>query len=69
MNKRKICIVVTARPSYSRVRNALLAIKNHKNLELQLVVSASALLSKYGNAQLHIKLEQMFLDKKFTSAC
>jgi UDP-hydrolysing UDP-N-acetyl-D-glucosamine 2-epimerase len=50
MNKRKICVVVTARPSYSRVRNVLTEIKNHKNLELQLVVSASALLSKYGNA-------------------
>ena len=50
MKKRKICVVVTARPSYSRVRKALEKIKDHKNLELQLVVSASALLSKYGNA-------------------
>ena len=50
MNKRKICVVVTARPSYSRVKTALAAIKNHPKLELQLVVAGSALLGRYGNA-------------------
>jgi len=48
--KRKICVVVTARPSYSRVKTALQAIKNHPELELQLVVAASALLDRYGTA-------------------
>ncbi len=50
MNIRKICVVVTARPSYSRVKAALIAIQNHKNLELQLVIAGSALLGRYGNA-------------------
>lgn len=48
--KRKICVVVTARPSYSRIRTALTAIQQHPDLELQLVVAASALLERYGNA-------------------
>lgn len=48
--KRKICVVVTARPSYSRIRSALRAIQNHPDLELQLVVAASALLGRYGSA-------------------
>ena len=48
--KRKICVVVTARPSYSRIRTALQAIAAHSDLELQLVVAASALLDRYGNA-------------------
>ena len=48
--KRKICVVVTARPSYSRIRTALKAIMAHADLELQLVVAASALLDRYGNA-------------------
>ena len=48
--KRKICVVVTARPSYSRIRTALTAIQAHPDLELQLVVAASALLDRYGNA-------------------
>ena len=48
--KRKICAVITARPSYSRVKTALQAIKEHPALELQLVVAGSALLDRYGNA-------------------
>lgn len=50
MAKRKICVVVTARPSYSRMKTALQAIDEHPGLELQLVVAASALLSRYGMA-------------------
>ncbi|MBV6391434.1 MAG: UDP-N,N'-diacetylbacillosamine 2-epimerase (hydrolyzing) [Anaerolineales bacterium] len=48
--KRKICVVVTARPSYSRIRTALHAIEADPNLELQLVAAASTLLDQYGNA-------------------
>ena len=50
MPKRKICVVVTARPSYSRIKTALTAIKEHPELELQLVIAGSALLDRYGNA-------------------
>lgn len=50
MKKRKICVVVTARPSYSRIRTALAAIRAHRDLELHLVVAASALLDRYGGA-------------------
>ncbi len=50
MSKRKICVVITARPSYSRVKTALQAIKDHPALELQLVIAASALLDRYGSA-------------------
>jgi GDP/UDP-N,N'-diacetylbacillosamine 2-epimerase (hydrolysing) len=48
--KKRICVVVTARPSYSRIRTALKAIDEHPELELQLVVAASALLDRYGSA-------------------
>jgi UDP-hydrolysing UDP-N-acetyl-D-glucosamine 2-epimerase len=47
---RKVCVVVTARPSYSRIKTALQAIQAHPDLELQLVVAASALLGRYGTA-------------------
>lgn len=52
--KRKICVVITARPSYSRIRTALRAIQNHSDLELQLVVAASALLDRYGKVVRYI---------------
>ena len=49
--RRKICVLVTARPSYSRIKTVLKAIKEAPELELQLVVGASALLDRYGTAQ------------------
>jgi UDP-hydrolysing UDP-N-acetyl-D-glucosamine 2-epimerase len=45
---RKVCVVVTARPSYSRIKTALDAIDAHPDLELQLLIAASALLERYG---------------------
>lgn len=42
--------MITARPSYARIKTALLAIRDHPDLELQLVVGASALLDRYGSA-------------------
>ena len=47
---RKICVVITARASYARIRSVLKAVRSHPDLELQLVVAASALLDRYGNA-------------------
>jgi UDP-hydrolysing UDP-N-acetyl-D-glucosamine 2-epimerase len=48
--KRRVCVVITARPSYARIKTALRAIRDHPGLELQLVVAASALLERYGSA-------------------
>ena len=48
--RRKVCVVITARPSYSRIKTALSAIKENPELELQLVIAASALLDRYGTA-------------------
>ena len=47
---RKVCVVITARPSYSRIKTALKAINENPELELQLVIAASALLDRYGTA-------------------
>ncbi|HSC52901.1 MAG TPA: UDP-N-acetylglucosamine 2-epimerase [Phnomibacter sp.] len=55
MSKRKICVVITARPSYSRIKSALTAIAEHPDLELQLVVAGSALLNRYGSAVEYIE--------------
>ena len=46
--KRRICVVITARPSYARIKSALEAIRAHPDLELQLVIGASALLDRFG---------------------
>lgn len=46
---------MTARPSYSRIKTAIKAIHKHPDLELQLVVAASALLDRYGTAVKYIE--------------
>ena len=61
---RKICAVITARPSYSRIKSALLAIKNHPKLELQLVIAGSALLDRYGNAVDYIEQDGFTINEK-----
>jgi UDP-N-acetylglucosamine 2-epimerase len=61
---RKVCVAVTARPSYSRIRSALTAIRDHPDLELQLVVAASALLDRYGNAIKVIENEGFKVDRR-----
>ena len=61
---RKICVVVTARPSYSRIRSVLEAIRERAELELQLVVAASALLDRYGNTWKVIEEEGFHIDRR-----
>ena len=55
MSRRKVCVVITARPSYSRIRTALRAMSKHRDIELQIVVAASALLERYGSAIRYIQ--------------
>ena len=59
---RKVCVVITARPSYSRIRTALRAIQQHGQLELQLVVAGSALLDRYGSVIEQIEADGFAID-------
>ena len=49
MTARKICVVVASRANYGRVKYLLLAIDRHPDLDLQLIVGASALLDRFGD--------------------
>jgi len=46
---RKICVVVGSRANYSSIKSAMRAVQTHPDLELQVVVGASALLDRYGS--------------------
>jgi UDP-hydrolysing UDP-N-acetyl-D-glucosamine 2-epimerase len=46
---RKVCVVVGSRANYSSIKSAMRAVERHPDLELQLVVGASALLDRYGS--------------------
>lgn len=64
MSQRNICVVITARPSYSRIKTALQAIVTHPKLNLQLVVAGSALLDRYGSAVDYIIKDGFKIDAK-----
>lgn len=63
-NKRKICVVVFSRANYGRIKFVLKAIQEHPNLELQLIVGASALLWRYGNVSEIIEADGFTVNRK-----
>ena len=52
---RKVCVVIASRANYGSIKTAMDAIKDHEDLELQLIVGASALLSRFGEAVRYIE--------------
>lgn len=48
MSSRRICVAITARPSYSRIRTTLRTLAQWPDVELKILCSASALLDRYG---------------------
>ena len=50
MSQRKVCVVVNSRANYGRIKSFLRAAMDHPDLELQLIVGASALLYRFGSA-------------------
>ncbi len=48
--RRKVCVVVASRANLARVTSVLEAVRDHPDLELQVVAAASALLERFGGA-------------------
>lgn len=61
---RKVCVVVASRANYGRVKPVLRAIKQHDQLQLQLIVGASMLLDRYGKAVEVVEADGFKPDKK-----
>jgi GDP/UDP-N,N'-diacetylbacillosamine 2-epimerase (hydrolysing) len=49
-DRRKVCVVVASRANYARIKTGLEAVRDHPELELQLVAGASLVLERFGNA-------------------
>ena len=49
MKKRKICIIITTRGNYAKMKSLIKAIRKRREIELQLIVGGGAVLPKYGN--------------------
>jgi UDP-hydrolysing UDP-N-acetyl-D-glucosamine 2-epimerase len=61
---RKICFVITARPSYSRVRSALCSLRKLVNVDLQIILTASALLDRYGNVAHEVESDGFYISSR-----
>jgi len=48
--KRKICVVLINRANYGRLKSVLMAIKEHPDLELQIIAGSSMLIYRYGRS-------------------
>ena len=64
---RKVCVVITARASYSRIKGAMQAIKEMPDMQLQLVVAASAMLNRYGEAYKQMQDDGFTIDRMIYS--
>ena len=60
--KRKICVVVNSRANYGRIKSAMLEIRKHSKLSLQLILGASALLDRFGDIRKNLKADGFVAD-------
>ena len=49
MDKKKVCVVVNSRANYGRIKSFLSAAQGHPDLDIQLIVGASAMLYRFGS--------------------
>ena len=63
---RKVCIVVGSRANYSSIKSVMRAVRAHPELELQLVIGASALLDRFGSVVDVIEADGFRPDVKVT---
>ena len=63
---RKICFVITSHIHYARSKLILLELRNHPDIELQLVVGASAILPNYGNVLSLLQRDGFVVNEKIT---
>ena len=54
---KKICVVISSRANYSSIKSVLESVSKNKNLTLQIVVGASALIDRFGSVIDLIKKE------------
>jgi UDP-hydrolysing UDP-N-acetyl-D-glucosamine 2-epimerase len=61
---KKVCVVVGSRANYSSIKSAMRAIQEHPELQLQLIVGASALLDRYGTVLDLIERDGFHVDER-----
>ena len=62
---KRICVVVNSRANYARIKSVLTEIKNHKNLNLQIILGASTLMDRFGNVSDIIEKDGFKISERF----
>jgi UDP-hydrolysing UDP-N-acetyl-D-glucosamine 2-epimerase len=62
--KRRVCFVVNSRANYARIKTAILACLNHKDLETFVIVGASGVLYRFGNVAELIEADGIKIESK-----
>lgn len=60
--KRKVCVVIIGRANYGRIKTVLRAVKQHPDLELQVIGASSLLLERYGRGADVIRADGFEID-------
>jgi len=63
---RKVCVVIGSRANYSSIKSVMTAVRAHPDLQLQLIVGASALLDRFGSVVDVIEQDGFSPDAKVT---
>ena len=63
---RKVCVIITSHIHYGRSRRILHAIRDRKDLQLQIAIGASAILPQYGDVQKAMAEDGFTYDAKIT---
>ena len=59
MKKRNIAVVVFSRANYARIKSLISNLKKNKNIKLQVIIGASAVLNKYGDIESILKKDKI----------
>ena len=64
MKKKTICIVITNRANFARMKSLLTELKKSNKINLKVILSGSALTQRYGNLEKVLKLNKMSIAAK-----
>ncbi|NEQ45392.1 MAG: UDP-N-acetylglucosamine 2-epimerase (hydrolyzing) [Leptolyngbya sp. SIOISBB] len=61
---RKVCVVITARTSYTKIKPILTALQQRPDVELQVVCAASAVLERYGKVEKIVEKDGFVINER-----
>jgi UDP-hydrolysing UDP-N-acetyl-D-glucosamine 2-epimerase len=63
MSKRKVCVIITTRGNYAKMKSVIRHVQEAEDLELQLIVGGGAILPKYGNIMASPEAKDLRVDR------